>query len=311
MRRAGLSRALRLALVAVLVAWFFSPPAVRDAVPLWLAFAVALALEVHFVVTNWGRQEPFFGPPDRRPAPRDRARYGDGRERERVVPEGGGEWVDLFESDEDDAEPPAMPPSPRRRRLLAESAVALAVVVVVAMLGWLIHDAGWEGLDATARTAGEARFSREASLLVGRPVTVRCDTSGRRVGRVQHADGVAVVGGRQAWLEPRLCLALYRLAFDGDVPSFSETARAIAVLAHESWHLRGSRDEGTTECYALQSGVGIGRRLGLGEDTARRMMRSMLVQNELYRRTDGRYVVPEGCVNRGSLDLDPAGDRFP
>ncbi len=76
------------------------------------------------------------------------------------------------------------------------------------------------------------------------------------------------MGGDRAYITPEICLALYRLAFEDDVKG-SQTARAIAVLAHEAWHLRGESDEGTTECYALQTGVELGRRLGLSDETAR------------------------------------------
>ena len=72
---------------------------------------------------------------------------------------------------------------------------------------------------------------------------------------------MAEVGGTNAFLTPEICFRLYRLAFKGDEGAFSQTARAIAVLAHEAWHLRGEDDEGVTNCYAFQSGVGLGERL--------------------------------------------------
>jgi hypothetical protein len=85
----------------------------------------------------------------------------------------------------------------------------------------------------------------------------------------------------------------------------------LAVLAHEAWHLRGVRDEGATECYALQSGVELGQRLGLSEDTARQMMRQQLVENAGRGRSSPEYLVPPGCRDGGSLDLDPSSTRFP
>jgi hypothetical protein len=127
---------------------------------------------------------------------------------------------------------------------------------------------------------------------------------------VQHADGAAVVGGDLAYLTPQRCLELYRLAFEGDVTS-SQTARAIAVLAHEAWHLRGVRDEGTTECYALQSGVELGQRLGLSEDTARQMMRQQLAENLGRGLARLEYLVPPDCRDGDRLDLNPDLARFP
>ena len=63
---------------------------------------------------------------------------------------------------------------------------------------------------------------------------------------------------------------LYQLAFEHRTQSFPRTARAIAVLAHESWHLQGVSNEGLANCYGFQSGVRIGVDLGLSEGTARR-----------------------------------------
>ena len=139
---------------------------------------------------------------------------------------------------------------------------------------------------------------------------IRCDESGEYVGAVQHADGIATVGGDLAYLTPERCLDLYRLAFDGEVTS-SQTARAIAVLAHEAWHLHGVRDEGTTECYALQSGVGLGQRLGLSEGTAEQMMRQQLAENAGRSGSGTEYVVPPSCRDGGALDLDPERAGFP
>ena len=61
-------------------------------------------------------------------------------------------------------------------------------------------------------------FSREASLIAGHPAQVTCDDSGRQVGYVQDADGVAEVGGRQAYLTPAICDTLYQLAFKDQSP---------------------------------------------------------------------------------------------
>jgi hypothetical protein len=71
------------------------------------------------------------------------------------------------------------------------------------------------------------------------------------------------------------------------------------------------RDEGTTECYALQSGVEIGQRLGLSEERARQLMRQQLVENSLRSRASPEYLVPADCRDGGRLDLDPDDSRFP
>jgi hypothetical protein len=188
--------------------------------------------------------------------------------------------------------------------------IGLVVIAALAGIAWYAGRSDWERLDEGARAAATARFSQEASRIVGRPVEVGCDESGEFVGAVQHADGIAEVGGRRAYLSPERCYDLYRLAFDGDI-SFSQTARAIAVLAHEAWHLRGERNEGLTECYALQSGVELGRRLGLRDETARQMMRQQLAENRLRARGSLEYLVPPECRDEGELDLDPTSSAFP
>ncbi len=118
------------------------------------------------------------------------------------------------------------------------------------------------------------------------------------------------MGGTLAYLSPERCHDLYRLAFRHDV-TFSRTARALSVLAHEAWHLRGIRDEGRTECYALQSGVTLGERLGLSSATAARMMRAQLVENSTLIGGESEYRIPAACHDGGALDLSPGRTSFP
>jgi hypothetical protein len=157
----------------------------------------------------------------------------------------------------------------------------------------------------------EAGFSREAAGIATHPARIACDSSGLHVGIVQEADGAAPVGGRVAYLVPSLCDALYQLRFKHRVQSFSRTARAIAVLAHESWHLHGVSDEGLTNCYAFQSGVAVGVDLGLSESRARAMMREQLATNPSDAAGDSRYLVPPGCRDGGQYDLHPDSHQFP
>ena len=74
------------------------------------------------------------------------------------------------------------------------------------MTFWFVESrTGWNGLDSSTRAEATARFSEEASHVAGKPVTIRCDEAGDYVGAVQHADGVAVVGGDLAYLTPERC----------------------------------------------------------------------------------------------------------
>jgi hypothetical protein len=284
---------LRVALVAFVLAWLFGPSELRSAVPIWLPFLIALGLEVHFFIGGIRAPAGRPGPPDRGPQAVDLERYGYA-----TYSDENEEEVDAFV-----AEPRARPV----RRLLT----AMAVIGAVAAVAWWVDSrSGWRGLDADQQAKAEALFSREASRIAGHPATIHCDEAGEHVGVVQHADGVAVVGGNVAYLAPQRCYDLYQLAFKDEV-SFSPAARAIAVLAHEAWHLLGVRDEGTTQCYALQSGVELAQRLGVSEDTARRMMRQQFVENAALGRTRAEYLVTEDCRDGGRLDLNPGESRFP
>ena len=287
-----LPTALRVALALFVVAWILGPYELRSAIPVWIAFLVALGLELNFLLGALTRQPA--PQPDRGPQPIDRERYG---------------YLGWDEEDEEDEEDPEQDAGfwPPLRRFL----VGLAVIGALAFLFWFVESrTGWDALSVETRTEAQDRFSLEASTIVEKPVRIRCDESGEYVGAVQHADGIATVGGDLAYLTPERCLDLYRLAFEGEMRS-SQTARAIAVLAHEAWHLYGIRDEGTTECYALQSGVGLGQRLGLSEGTAEQMMRQQLAENAGRSGSGAEYVVPPSCRDGGALDLDKDGSGFP
>ena len=318
---------VRVGLVVFVLAWLFGPYELRSAVPLWITFAIALGLELHFflgALRGDADRRPSRGP---QPVDREQLGYPEDVDELLLVREGGRDlWVPYAGETPEEVEelvaeareradlpaPPPEPPPPRRRLPpLRSLATGLAVIGGLALLTWFVDSrSGWSGLSAETRTEAAGRFGEEASQIVGRPVSIRCDESGDYVGAVQHADGVAAVGGNLAYLAPTICHDLYRLAFRDEV-SFSQTARAVAVLAHEAWHLRGVRDEGRTECYALQSGVDLGRRLGLSETTARRMMRQQLAENALRGGRSVEYRVPAECRDGGALDLDPGSSRFP
>jgi hypothetical protein len=291
--------------VVFVLAWLFGPQVLRSAVPIWVVFLVALGLELQFFVGGLRGSPP--RDPDRGPQAVDRERYG---YRDEVDEEDEDLWPDPDE-EEDELEPASAAAPAGLRRPVSRFLVGLGVIGALALVLWVVESrSGWDSLSEDTRASAEARFSDEASRIAGKPVTVRCDESGRHVGAVQHSDGAAVVGGDLAYLTPERCLDLYRLAFKGDVTS-SRTARALAVLAHEAWHLRGIADEGTTECYALQTGVELGKRLGLSERTARRMMRQQLAENALRTRGNVEYLVPSDCRDGGRLDLDPEREAFP
>ncbi len=301
---------VRLGLVAFVLVWLFDLAGARFYVPIWAAFLVALGLELHY----------FFGA--RRVRPRIRER--DEGEELLLVRDGDEEfWIPYAGESPDkveelvaearaqaEADETVETDVPAEQRTLRPLLVGLGVIAALAGIVWIAGPRGWDGLHDDEKAKATALFSAEASRIVGRPVEIRCDESRRIVGAVQHSDGIAEVGGDLAYLTPDRCHDLYRQAFGGGGP-FSQTARAIAVLAHESWHLRGERDEGTTECFGLQSGVALARRLGASDDTARRMMRQQLAENALRAQGGVEYLVPPECRDGGELDLDPGSSRFP
>jgi hypothetical protein len=266
--------------LALVVGYFFLPYEAQAVIPVWLVFLLAVGLEVQFFAGGWlqARQGEPRGPVDRGPQPRDIEELGPQYD----------EWepVSLFPSDWYSKPVEAARPY---WRYVAEAVGALAVVAVI--LYFAARPSGWDAVSSTNQAKAEAVFSREASRIAGHPATVTCDDSGQQVGYVQDADGVAEVGGNQAYLTPAICDTLYQLAFKDRVQSFPRTARAIAVLAHEAWHLKGVRNEGLANCYGFQSGVQIGVNFGLSESRARAMMREQLAAPP----PSLEYRVPSNC----------------
>lgn len=283
---------VRVALVVFVLVWILGPSELRAAVPILVVFLVALGLEVHFLVgalRGGARRQP-----DRRPQEIDRRRYG----------------FDPDSNEEPEDDRVELEPS-RRAAAVRRFALGLGVIATLVGASWIVDErTGWDSLSGDERGAAVARFSDEASRIAEKPVAIRCDEARDYVGAVQHADGVAAVGGDLAILTPEICHDVYRLAFE-DETTGSRTGRAIAVLAHEAWHLRGEADEGTTECYALQSGVELGVRLGLSEGTAQQLMRQQLTENALRGASSLEYRVPSECRDGGRLDLDPDDGTFP
>ena len=318
---------VRVALVVFVLAWIFGPYELRSAVPVLIVFLIALGLELNFLI---GALRGVRSPrPDRKPQKIDRERYGyDAETDDLVLVHRNGEevWIPYSgesadeieeliaeaEIEPEEVDQPAFEPEGRSALApVRQFLIGLGIIGALGLTIWFVESrTGWNSLDGSTRLEAVERFSEEASRIADKPVDIYCDESRDFVGAVQHADGVAEVGGERAYLTPEICHDLYRLAFEDEVRG-GQTARAIAVLAHEAWHLRGVGDEGVTECYAVQSGVDIGRRLGLSEDRARQLMRQQLAENALRAGGSVEYRVPPECRDRGRLDLDPRGTRFP
>jgi hypothetical protein len=261
-------------------------------VPPLLPFAAAAVVEVQFFVSGL-RTSDQRAPRDPGPQARDLAELGWA-----PVPPGA-----------DEPEASAARPARRRPRLRFVQGV-----VVLALLSGLVFldrsRATWQKLPAHERAATLALLDSQAASIAGHPAKVVCDVGGRHVGYVEDADGLAEVGGRRMWLTPGIC---YRLARIPHLSAKTEesSAHAIAVFAHEAWHLHGERSEAVANCYAYQSGVRVGQALGLSAGTARRLMRGQLADNPADFAGTPAYVVPAGCHRGGSLDLGIDGPHFP
>jgi hypothetical protein len=294
-RRARLFRGGRFAVLALVIVYFFLPYWIQAAIPVWLLFLAALGLEVEFFLGGYlqGRRGRPVPEPDRGPQQRDLSELGS-----------WGWW------DADAATELPVVEAPRFRWIhVAEAAAAIAVVA--AILFYASRPKGWDAVGPENRARTEVALSHEASLIASHPARIGCDTSGQYVGFVQDADGLAFVGGNRAYLTPSICNTLYQLAIKHRTHSFSRTARALAVLGHESWHLQGVPNEGLANCYGYQSGVEIGVHLGLSEKTARAMMREQLATNPSDSAGNAQYLVPAECRNGGAADLHPETAAFP
>jgi hypothetical protein len=204
---------------------------------------------------------------------------------------------------------PVATPRPRLGRRVVQSALVLAVLAGVFLLDQ--SRPGWQKLSPRTRSATVSLLAREASRIAGHRAEVICDVSGEHVGYVQDADGLAEVGGRRLWLTPQICYRLYLTRHRPGRLADTASGQAIAVLAHEAWHLQGQRSEAVANCYAYQSGVHVGTALGLSDQTARRLMHEQLVDNPAEFADTPAYVVTAACTRGGSLDLHLDGTHFP
>lgn len=289
--------AARVGGLVFVVLWLFSGR-MQVAVPFWLPFAVLAGTELEFVVRGLRERRLGAAVPSasRRLPGSDDADLG---------------WIETFD---EEGEPVLLPAAPRpRRRSRLPLAVVLVVGVTLFALAYRVdRDAGWPSVPAIERKRAERRFTAEGALIARRPVIVRCDDGYAFTGVGSDAAGVAFTPRALAYLEPAVCRSLYRITFEHRVGAWDDAAFAITVLAHEAVHLRGIRNEAETECFAIQEGVELGRRLGLDREVARTLMRSQLDRD----RSDASvarldYRLPQGCRNGGPLDLRRGDESFP
>ena len=149
--------------------------------------------------------------------------------------------------------------------------------VKLLLLAVLVGGPAWWLTERHDRLDNEARLGEIASAIAGRDVRVRCPGVVRTVFSWDTVEGTVEFdeAGRPAD-ETRLrvlaCEELDALAEGRRVTALAcaergescgdDLARAVDVLAHESWHLAGVTDEAVAECRAVRALAWTAQRLG-------------------------------------------------
>ena len=204
--------------------------------------------------------------------------------------------------------------------------LASIAVVPVLFVGWQL----WSD------HSFEERLTPIASGIAGRPVEVDCqsvwgsllDAKGRE-GEVYF--DAAGEPDRELFLTRKICNGLRAFdatathpeldclrGIDWRVPDplpyssecyarASETIYAILILAHESYHTAGSRDEAETNCFAIQAMAWTAMKLGAPQDEAELLALAM----EALEPGQGPEYGTNECHGGERLDLHPETPEFP
>jgi hypothetical protein len=169
------------------------------------------------------------------------------------------------------------------------------------------HTRDWEYLKVPHRdpTPLESRLGEIAGLVAGRPVQVRCEEFS--TGTIEEPGGVVQFNGDRpadyTRIRPDVCTAMLRFIRAPDVTRL-DSAVALKVLAHESFHLRGIKVEAVAECYAMQAVPRVARALGGVEPDAHELAGA--VYELTYPDMPPLYRSPD-CRPGGRLDQHPGG----
>jgi len=162
--------------------------------------------------------------------------------------------------------------------------------------------------------SNERRLAAIASDIAGRDVGVHCPGLLSRLADVSAHAGTVFFDerGRPADftdLDEETCFELDRFAEDkighGEE---AKVARALHVLAHESSHLAGVRDEAAADCYGLQRTAFVAESLGADPAEAARLARLALAERAVTAPAEYRS---SECHDGGALDLDRASTVWP
>ncbi len=132
----------------------------------------------------------------------------------------------------------------------------------------------------------------------------------------EYEDHIWIVGfalGNRAHLAPHVCHTLVQFVYlksrpRPDTNGRTSLASALGVLAHETQHVAGTRNEAVTECYALQRIRPLARMLGASKMYAAGL--AVYTWTNLYAYNDPAYK-SRACRNGGSLDLNRNASAWP
>jgi hypothetical protein len=180
-----------------------------------------------------------------------------------------------------------------------------------------------KALLARPATYEEQIAEEVAGRLTGHTVSVRCGPIGESNGNVLGVTPFGPNGPLDYFLmRPAECtyLAWFRQSparwdpsdcTSTDCRSVPAIAMALAVVAHESYHILGYRNEAQVECYGMQSIWFVASKLGA--PTAEAQALATLYATRMYplrRITTPRYWSPQ-CRDRGTYDLRRSLARWP
>jgi hypothetical protein len=185
----------------------------------------------------------------------------------------------------------------------------LAPVLVVACIPLLAGTAYHH-----ERRVNEKRLGAIATDIAGRAVEVRCPGVLQRLADVSSNAGSVYFDSQgqpadYTQLDEATCAALDDFAERDTSPGdAARIARSLHVLAHESFHLAGVRNEAEADCYGLQRTAFVARQLGANPDEAQRLAYLALLERAQtappeYRSAD--------CHDGGPLDLDRSSSVWP
>jgi hypothetical protein len=161
--------------------------------------------------------------------------------------------------------------------------------------------------------ANEHRLARVARAIAARPVDVHCPGMLQKLVDVSPNDGSVYFGadgepGDYTELSDGTCETLNHFHGSFDEKNALKIAAALHVLAHESFHLAGIRNEAEADCYGLQRTAFVAEQLGATPADARLLA-------EIARAERAQTAAPEyrssDCYDGGPLDLDPGSSVWP